>query len=310
MKSLSDLQSVLGDLQGSIGGLQDQIDDCVAFIAQITGSGGRKRGPYRKTNGATLRDKVKRHFVATRGGKWGRLNALEFVEPSGNTVTVEQAAKMLRMSDANVRLKIKGGDLRAMKEMRAGKKRTGPGSAPHPVMVLNRNEVLAYADARNGDTPPVRSTRPAPKKRRPTGPKHYSPAQLKQRERSAALLSQFDRTEPKSIRDTRLGALVRRGYLARKGDGYIRTAREFILAPGRSHNGSSTAPTPKRKVTGNWSATAKARRQLTAELLATFDREDPHTLTDRPHRVGVLVQHGYLKAKGDGHVRTAKPFEP
>lgn len=321
MKSLSDLQSVLGGLQGQISGLQQHIDECVDYITQLTGTRPPKRGPYRKAkaNGATLRDKVKQHFVANRGGKWARLNALEFVEPSNNTVTVDQAAKMLRMSDANVRLKIKAGDLRAMKELRRGKARTGPGSAPHPVMVINRNEVLAYAEARNGGDrnlvvrhvqPRATTTKKRRPKKRPSAQpqiKYYGSAIVRQRQATAVFLSQFDLAEPKAITDHRIGSLVRRGYLIRHGDnGYVRSGKEFVVQPSKRKDGdASPAPTKKRSTSARPSN--KDQRARTAELLATLDREEPRQV-EQANRVGVLIQHGYIKAKGEGFVRTAKPF--
>ena len=58
-----------------------------------------------------------------------------------------------------------------------------------------------------------------------------------------------------------------------------------------------------------------ARRQVTADLLASFDPKEPRPSPgkgqsrERSVPVGVLVYHGYLKKKGkDGYVRTAKPF--
>lgn len=50
-----------------------------------------------------------------------------------------------------------------------------------------------------------------------------------QRERSKAFLDQFDPTEPRSITTTGMGSLVRRGYLKRKGDGYVRTTKEYLV---------------------------------------------------------------------------------
>ena len=61
------------------------------------------------------------------------------------------------------------------------------------------------------------------------------------------------------------------------------------------------------------------RREMTAKLLAEFDRHEVASLeaatkragiTVRQAGVGVLVRHGYLKAKGGGYVRTAKTFIP
>jgi hypothetical protein len=49
------------------------------------------------------------------------------------------------------------------------------------------------------------------------------------RERSLALLAQFDREQPRRIKSKGLAPLILHGYLKRKGDGYVRTAREFTV---------------------------------------------------------------------------------
>jgi hypothetical protein len=61
---------------------------------------------------------------------------------------------------------------------------------------------------------------------------------IKQREASAAALAKFDTKDPRIPTEigikrpqTAIGALVRRGYLARKGGGYIRTGKEFHIKP-------------------------------------------------------------------------------
>jgi excisionase family DNA binding protein len=50
-----------------------------------------------------------------------------------------------------------------------------------------------------------------------------------QREASAALLAQLDLVEPRRP-EGRMAALVRRGYAKKKGDGYVRTAKPFMVA--------------------------------------------------------------------------------
>jgi len=66
----------------------------------------------------------------------------------------------------------------------------------------------------------------------------------------------------------------------------------------------------KRKSPGDL-AKYLAQRQRTAEALAKFDLKDPFI----PVELGVNVRHmgpyvrrGYLKRKGGGYIRTAKPF--
>jgi hypothetical protein len=53
----------------------------------------------------------------------------------------------------------------------------------------------------------------------------------------------------------------------------------------------------------------RARRKASADLLAAFDtstaREAP---PGKERAVAPLIRHGYLKKKGDGYVRTLKPF--
>jgi len=60
-------------------------------------------------------------------------------------------------------------------------------------------------------------------------------------------------------------------------------------------------------------------RESTARLLTYFDRRIPRSLeqvakladiSTRRIAIGVLTKHGYLKAKGDGYVRTAKEYTP
>jgi hypothetical protein len=54
-----------------------------------------------------------------------------------------------------------------------------------------------------------------------------------QRQASAAILSQLDATEPRTpTGNTRaLPALIRRGYAKRKGDGFVRTTKIFVVGP-------------------------------------------------------------------------------
>ena len=54
------------------------------------------------------------------------------------------------------------------------------------------------------------------------------------------------------------------------------------------------------------------QRQRTADALAHFDPTEPKLpgeLPFKPEGLGRLVVHGYLKRKGLGYVRTAKPYQ-
>jgi hypothetical protein len=50
------------------------------------------------------------------------------------------------------------------------------------------------------------------------------------RVKSAAFLRKFSATEPRPMRSRNLGSLVRRGYLKKTADGYVRTAKEYSIA--------------------------------------------------------------------------------
>jgi hypothetical protein len=91
----------------------------------------------------------------------------------------------------------------------------------------------------NGSTPA-----PTPAKtrgRKPKGKRATTPTGSKigeQRARSATFLDGFDRTEPREpgpiaavlgVSSLITGSMVRRGYLAKKGNGYVRTAKEFTV---------------------------------------------------------------------------------
>ena len=69
-----------------------------------------------------------------------------------------------------------------------------------------------------------------------------------------------------------------------------------------------TAP-PRRRDGGHRDAIA-ARRAESAVLLARFDPSDPRPGSVAGRAVASFVLHGYLKHKGSGYVRTAKPFTP
>jgi hypothetical protein len=50
-----------------------------------------------------------------------------------------------------------------------------------------------------------------------------------QRERSLALLKRFDPETPRRFKTRGIAPLLLNGYLKKKGDGYVRTAREFTV---------------------------------------------------------------------------------
>jgi hypothetical protein len=58
-----------------------------------------------------------------------------------------------------------------------------------------------------------------------------------QRARTLKFLAQFSTTEPRQARPPGaamiqgLGSLVRRGYVTKKGEGYIRTAKPYVITP-------------------------------------------------------------------------------
>jgi len=51
-----------------------------------------------------------------------------------------------------------------------------------------------------------------------------------------------------------------------------------------------------------------AQRARTAKVLALFDDKHPQAGELIGRGLGALVRRGYLKARGDGYVRTAKPY--
>lgn len=54
----------------------------------------------------------------------------------------------------------------------------------------------------------------------------------------------------------------------------------------------------------------RARRQKSAAVLAKYSTDDPRPSTIAGVQIGPYVRRGYLKKKGDGYIRTAKPYEP
>src|SRR5262245_5521252 len=118
--------------------------------------------------------------------------------------------------------------------------------------------------------------------------------------------------------------IAMRDYHAREAmklDAMLATARDILkrrrttaqkIAKVRS---AAAAPPPKKKhapgnAGGKFSNAEKlARRKRTAAKLAHFDTDTPKSLNGHGKGSGGLVAAGYLKAKGDGYVRTSKPFQ-
>lgn len=217
MKSLSDLQAVLGGMQG-------QITACVEYIDQLANVfGGKRRKSPARVNGATLREQVKRHYHQHRG------IPLVAGPPNPDNVTIQQAAKMLKISEAGLRWRITNGILSATKEVRiTGSK--GVGRKPHTVMVVNRNDVLALQGTKHTPRTTItnRTVAKAVKKARAKPTPGHGAKIAAQRQRTVDYLQKFDVETPRSSDGWNgLGSLVRRGYLKKKGDGYVRTGKEY-----------------------------------------------------------------------------------
>jgi len=92
--------------------------------------------------------------------------------------------------------------------------------------------LIAHYDLEFGMTVKPASPREARPKAKARG---ISRERVERRTATAAILELFDREEPRRapVKVPGLGALVRRGYLKQRGDGYIRTAKPFYLDPTR-----------------------------------------------------------------------------
>ena len=63
---------------------------------------------------------------------------------------------------------------------------------------------------------------------------------------------------------------------------------------------------------GSGVAKLRIQRQRSADFLSQFDPQVPKTQANLPIKIrsmGSLVRRGYLKPKGDGWIRTAKPYD-
>lgn len=95
---------------------------------------------------------------------------------------------------------------------------------------------------------------------------------------------------------------------------------ELIPAGTLGDNGNATIATfaPPSPLDITQSKRNRAR-ETTSRVLDAFDRKEMRTLEEAAERshvptrnvaVGVLIRHGYLKRKGLGFLRTAKPYTP
>jgi hypothetical protein len=130
-------------------------------------------------------------------------------------------AKKARTADD---LKQRGTDMRGLHQLvQYGylKQRNGAFSRTSKAWVVN-----SWTPAQRAEV----TTAPPRQKKRPSAMKKRSAPNVKaQRQRTADYLAQYDTETPRLIPSAALGAYVRRGYLREKGDGYLRTAKEFIV---------------------------------------------------------------------------------
>lgn len=80
---------------------------------------------------------------------------------------------------------------------------------------------------------PTRIGRPPGSRNKTKKKKYFTSHILKQREASAKLLARFGTEIPGRFKDASIGALVRRGYLVKKDDGYVRTDKPYEIQPGK-----------------------------------------------------------------------------
>lgn len=337
MQSLTELRLALASLQDHIGGFQEQIDTCVEFLDALTGGVPiplPKRGRPKKvakTNGSAgkaispevFREKVRTHYETHRPKKASGSHARHALsldaaldaarrkhkgvaDPSPDSLNTTEVAKRLRMSDAGIRNLVASGRL---PEPRLELRRFGKLHAFRPTVVHQLTDIEAYSVGRLTAGPPPRGIHAAPVKR--LGKRLGKIA--KQRHATAAFLAKFSHSEPRVIAGNGLGPLVRRGYLRKMATGYLRSSKPFdpmkpTLASPRHAKANGSA----KKKSAYSPEAAKAKRQATQTMLAKFDTEEvrPGALAENHRTIGVMVQHGYLRQKNGGYVRTGKEFQP
>jgi hypothetical protein len=338
MQSLTELRLALAALQDHIGGFQVQIDACVEFLDALTGGPIPlpKRGRYKKvakTNGSAgkaispevFREKVRHHYKTNRpkASRTHPKHALSLdaaldaarrkhkgvADPSPDTLTTAEVAKRLRMSDAGVRNLVSDGRL---PEPSLELRRFGQFHAFRPSVVHRLTDIEAYSVGQLNQGPPARRVRIAVTTKAMRPAKKLSKV-AQRRLITAAFLAKFSPGEPRKIPGGKgLGPLVRRGYLRKLATGYVRTSMAFdpYKTTGGKPSGAKTNATTKPKRPWNKEA-VQAKRQATLATLAKFDTEEvrPSSLAENHRVIGVMVQHGYLRAKQGGYVRTGKEYQ-
>jgi hypothetical protein len=264
--------------------------------------GGGTRGTYAKRvngeRGTSLQERVKAHFRSQR-----EHIDVDVPAPNPDYLTIGEAAPLLNMTEAGVRSWVQNGRLRGLKELRMVTFGRNKAPSPRHVIVVHRGDVESLARAGNAGRRSARAIRE-------TTPSPGGTSQVaRRRQITLDYLAKYDRHMPRLVPGDGLGPLVRRGYLKRKGSGYVRTSKRFtvkLATRSRSKNAarSSTKPDYKDRVA--------ATRQATAALLMKFDTAEPRpsSLAEKPNSLGVLVSRGYLRKTNDGYLRTAKEFRP
>lgn len=119
----------------------------------------------------------------------------------------------------------------------------------------------------------------------------YAEKKLETRRVSARVLDALDRTQPRlPIPEGRkaIGALMRRGYVKRKGDGYVRTAKVYV-----AEEGHVARPPSPFDATG--AVTESADKVIVAEAAGMIGVSDSY--------VRILIKEGKLKAGTEMRVR-------
>jgi hypothetical protein len=111
--------------------------------------------------------------------------------------------------------------------------------------------------------------------------------------------------------------LVNNGYLRRQGDAFIRTKKEFLVAKWLSRGVAErmeivgTPVKVKKAKKGSWALNRHETRTRSAELINSFDTENPKPAPKEHIRsMGSYVRRGYLKQRGRGlYIRTGKVYQ-
>jgi len=180
---------------------------------------------------------------------------------------------------------------------------------------------LLRPELRNGAS----SNGTAPKAAK-TGSSGYSKNVVTQRTKSLDLLNWIGQRKSRTLDAMRkhgvdmrgIHQLVNNGYLKRQGDVFIRTKKEFLVAkwlsPGAADRAMEIVGTPvkhKKAKKGSWALNRHERRMKSAELINSFDTENPKPAPQEHVRsMGSYVRRGYLKQRGRGlYTRTAKVYQ-